>query len=243
MAASIVNSQQALRPDEKPLAEYRSVSGVAVAAAILGLASPLALLNPLLAPVPIAALVAAVVALQAIRGSGGQLVGRIPALVGLCLATFFLGWGFTSHLTRQSLLEQRAKEAVDGWLMLLQEGKVEQAHQYRLSPVARLSSPEALTDHYNSNKEAGEDLKSFRSSPGVRDLMTFGPDAKVQFEGLASTVRDGFSDIIVLKYSYARPAGARQPVWVHATRRYDDSTKRPEWEIGGLSLSPPQNSQ
>jgi hypothetical protein len=243
VTATSTTTDRPLRPDEKPLAEYRSVSGIAVAAAILGLASPLVLLNPLLAPVPIAAFIAAAVALRTIGASGGQLVGRIPALVGLCLATFFLGWGFTAHLQRQSLLEQRAKEAADGWLELLQNGKAEQAHQFRLSPAARLSSPEALADHYNSNKEAAEDLKSFRSSPGVRDLMTFGVDADVQFEGLASTLRDGFSDIIVLKYSYARPAGERQPIWVHATRRYDETTKRPQWEIGGLNTTPPQGAQ
>jgi hypothetical protein len=243
VTAISTTTDRPLRPDEKPLAEYRSVSGLAVAAAILGVVSAVILVNPLLTPVPVAALVASLVALRSIGVSGGQLVGRIPALVGLCLATFFLGWGFTAHLARQSLLEERAKQAADGWLELLRDGKVEQAHQFRLSPAARLSSPEALAEHYKNNKEAAEDLQTFRSGSGVRDLTTFGADAELKFEGLASTLRDGFSDIIVLKYSYARPAGERQPVWVHTTRRYNETTKRPEWEISGLSTTPPQGSQ
>jgi hypothetical protein len=243
VTASTVTSDRPLRPDEKPLAEYRSVSGMAVAAAFLGIVSAVILVNPLLVPVPIAALIAAVAALVSIRNSGGQLVGRLPAIVGLSLATFFLGWGITAHLARQSLLEQRAKEAADGWIELLQDGKAEQAHQFRLSPAARLSSPEALAEHYKSNKEAADDLKAFMSSTGVRDLLTFGADADVRFEELANSLNEGFSDILVLKYSYAKPAGERQPVWIHVTRRYDESTKRPEWEVGGLNMSPPQGNQ
>ena len=243
MTAPPTIADQPLRPDEKPLAEYRSVSTLAVAAAILGVVSAVILVNPLLAPLPVAALIAALVALRAIANSGGQLVGRIPALVGLCLATFFLGWGFTAHLARQSLLETRAKQAADGWLKLLQDGKVEQAHQFRLSPAARLSSSEALAEHYKSNKEAAEDLQVFKTGSGVRDLMTFGADSEVQFEGLASAVKDGYTDILILKYSYARPSGERQPMWVHVSRRHDETTKRPEWEVSGLSTTPPQNLQ
>jgi hypothetical protein len=243
VTAPSTTTDRPLRPDEKPLAEYRSVSGLAVAAALLGLVSAVVLVNPLLAPVPVAGLIAALVALRAIGNSGGQLVGRLPALVGLCLATFFLGWGLTAHLARQSLLEKRAKQAADGWLELLQNGKVEQAHQFRLSPASRLSSSEALAEHYKNNKEAAEDLQVFKTGSGVRDLMTFGADAEVQFEGLASALKDGFSDILVLKYSYARPSGERQPMWVHVSRRHDEATKRPEWEVSGLSTTPPQNAQ
>jgi len=243
VTASTVTSDKTLRPDERPLAEYRSVSGMAVAAAGLGIVSAIVLLNPLLAPVPIAALACAIAALYTIANSGGQLVGRIPAVIGLCLATFFLGWGFTAHLARQSFLERRAKEAADGWLDLLQNGKAEQAHQFRQSAASRHSSPEALAQHYKNNPEAAEDLKAFMSSPGVRDLMTFGADADVRFEGLASALHEGFTDMLTLRYSYARLAGERQPIWVHLSRRYDETTKRPEWQISGLSTTPPQNSQ
>jgi len=243
VTASTVTSDRPLWPDEKSLAEYRSVSGMAVAAAGLGIVSAVVLVNPLLAPVPIAAFIAAVVALRSIGNSGGQLVGRIPAYAGLCLATFFLGWGFAAHLARQSLLEQRGKEAADGWLELLMQRKPEQAHQFRQSAASRLSSPEAVADHYNNNKEAADDLKAFVSSAGVRDLMTFGADAEVQFEGLVTSLHEGFSDILVLRYSYAKPAGERQPIWVHLSRRYDETTKRPEWEISGLSTTPPAGTQ
>ena len=127
MTASTVTSDRPLRPDEKSLAEYRSVSGMAVAAVGLGIVSAVVLVNPLLAPVPIAAFIAAVAALRSIGNSGGQLVGRIPAYAGLCLATFFLGWGFAAHLARQSLLEQ-----LNGKLRLAeQSGLVASYDQFR----------------------------------------------------------------------------------------------------------------
>src|SRR5438128_1757564 len=54
-------------------------------------------------------------------------------------------------------------------------------------------------------------------------------------------VRDGQSDMLVLKYSY-RPAGPeaqRQGLWVHINRRFDESTKRPQWEVSGVTTTPP----
>src|SRR5436309_2502178 len=111
MTASTVVPPQSLRPDEVPLAEYRSVSRAAVAAVGLGLASSVVLITPLLAVVPIAAVIAAAVALRSIAASAGQLIGRAPAVVGLCLATFFLGWGLTWGVARQTAVEQRARQA------------------------------------------------------------------------------------------------------------------------------------
>src|SRR5438128_216869 len=106
MTASTVLPPQPHLPDEKPVAEYRSIAPVALVAVGLGLASALVLITPLLAIIPCAAIVAGLVALRAISSSQGQLAGRAPAIAGLCLATLFLGYGLTRHLARQSLLEQ-----------------------------------------------------------------------------------------------------------------------------------------
>src|SRR5262245_13979700 len=102
MTASTVSKQPTLRSDEQPLAGYRAVAPLAILAVCLGLASALILTTPLLAVVPVAAIIVAAVALRTIRSSGGQLAGQVPAMAGLCLATFFLGLGMTQHLVRQT---------------------------------------------------------------------------------------------------------------------------------------------
>jgi hypothetical protein len=235
-------SPKSLLSDEQPLAGYRSVSALAILSVILGLASSLILTTPLLAPLPVAAIVAAVAAIRGIKLSGGQLAGWWPAVGGLCLATFFLGWGLSGHLARQSVLEQRAREMADVFLGLLQEGKSREAHQFRQPPSTRFSAPEAMAEHYEKNAEAAKDLQNFVTQAGVKDLIVRGESAKVRFEGVVSAVIDGQGDMMVLKYSYepsGKPAGERQPLWIHVNRRFDEASKRPQWDISGISTTPP----
>jgi hypothetical protein len=241
MSASTVSKPPPLRSDEQPLAGYRSVSPLAVLAVCLGLASALILTTPLLALVPVAGIVVAAVALRAIGSSGGQLAGRVPAICGLCLATFFLGLGMSQHLVRQTVLEQRAREMSDVFLNLLEEGKAKEAHQFRQVASARITSPEAIAEHYEKNAEAAKELHGFISSPGVKDLIVRGHQADVRFDTVASAVRDGQNDMLMLKYTYL-PSGSgstRQGLWVHINRKFDEGTKRPQWDISGVTTEPP----
>src|SRR5687767_8653106 len=103
MSAPTVTKSEPHLPDEKPLAEYRSVAPLAVLSVGLGLASSLILTTALLAPLAVAGIVVGIAALRSIRASGGQLAGRPVAIAGLCLATFFLGFGLSRHLARQTM--------------------------------------------------------------------------------------------------------------------------------------------
>lgn len=245
MSAPPLTKPHALRPDEQPVAHYRSIAPLAVVAVILGFASALILTTPLLVPVPVAAIVVGIGALRAIRTSGGQLAGRVPAIAGLCLATFFLGFGLSRHLARQSALEQRAREMADVFLKLLQEGRTQEAHQFRLTPTLRITAPEAIAEHYEKSTDAAKELQSFVSSTGIKDLITRGHDADVQFVGVTSATRDTNSDMLVLKYSYLPPGESptRQFLWLHINRKYDESTKRHEWEVGGIQNTPPMGTE
>jgi hypothetical protein len=241
MSASTASPPQKLLPDEQPLAEYRSLAPLAVVSVILGVASALILTSPLLAPLPVAAIVAAIAALRTISRSGGQLAGSGVAIVGLCLGTFFLGLGLTSHLARQRVLEQRAHEMTAAFLGLLQEGKAREAHQFRQPASNRLSAPEAIKEYYEKNSEAAKELQGFATSPVVKDLTLLGHDANVRFEAVSSATRDGKTDMLVLRYSF-QPAGGsapRKPIYVHVNRRYDEASKRYQWDISGVSDMPP----
>lgn len=233
------------RPDEQPLAHYRSVAPLAVVAVVLGVASSLILTTPLLAPLPVAALVVGIAALRSIARSGDQLAGRPVAIAGLCLATFFLGLGLTRHLARQTELERSGRQMADIFLKLLQHGKPQEAHQFRLSPGLRITAPAAIAEHYEKNAEAGQELKTFMTSMGVKELIARGPEADTQYESVSSATRDGQSDLLVLKYSYSpasEPAN-RQFLWVHINRRFDESTKNHQWEVGGIQTTPPTGTE
>lgn len=233
------------RSDEQPLAHYRSVAPLAVVAVVLGLASSLILTTPLLAPLPVAALVVGIAALRSISRSGDQLAGRPVAIAGLCLATFFLGLGLTRHLARQTELEQNGRQMADIFVKLLQDGKPQAAHQFRQSPSVRITAPAAIAEHYEKNAEAVQELKTFMTSAGVKDLIARGPEADARFESVSSASRDGQSDLLVLKYSYspATTPADRQFVWVHINRRYDDATKNHQWEVAGIQTTPPTGTE
>jgi hypothetical protein len=243
--ASIANSTQPHLADEQPVNQYQSVAPLAIVSLGVGLASALIVVSPLLAPIPVAGIVAAIAALRAIRASQGQLVGRTPAIIGLSLATFFLAFGLSRHLSRQAVLEQRALEMSEVFLGLLQDGKAKEAHQFRQSASLRITSPEAIAEHYERNSEAAKDLQSFVSASPVKDLVARGRQSDVQFEQVASATREGENDTLALKYSYL-PAGSRddmrKALWVHINRRYDEGTKRHQWDISGVSDSPPAGS-
>ena len=202
--------------------------------------SSLILTTPLLAPLPIAALVAGIAALRSINRADNQYVGQPVAIAGLCLATFFLGLGVTRHLARQSELELSGRKMADIFLKLLTDGKGQEAHQFRLTPALRITSPEAMAEHYLKDVEAAKDLQAFLSSTGIKDLIRRGQDADVRFEAVSSATRDGQSDMLVFKYSYSPADNAdRGFLWLHINRRYDDATKNHQWEIGGIQNSPP----
>lgn len=246
MTSSTAPSPKSLFPDEQPLAQYQSLAPLSFLAVGLGLASALVLTTPLLAPLPIAGVIAGIAALRSIASSRGQLAGQSLAIAGLCLATFFMGLGLSRHLARQGLLAQRAQEMADVFLTLLQEGKSKEAHQFRQSPSLRITSPEAIAEHYEKNQEAAKELQGFVANSPIKDMILLGREVNLRFEGVSSATREGYNDLLVLKYSYnANPQkpDERQSMWLHINRKYDESTKRHQWEIGGLTTTPPLGAE
>lgn len=243
MSASSTLPDEALRPDEVPLAEYRSISRAAVAAVLLGVASALVLVSPLLAPVAIAAIVVACLALRAIAASKGQLIGWPAAVTGLCLACLFVGWGFSRHLSRQSQLRHNAVQIADAWIRLVQAGKLTEALEFRKAASSRISSPEALAEHYVKNAEAVKELEQLKANNVVKNLLAHGAGGKVRFDGFTVAAHEGPSDRFVLAYTGGVGEPDAKPFWLHLARQIDETSKRADWQVAAATDSPPLSSQ
>src|SRR6478609_9706549 len=113
MSAPTAIPREPLHSDEQPVSQYRSISRAAVAALGVGLVSVVVLVNPIMAPVAVAAIVTGYVALRTIQASGGQLIGTTAATIGLCLGTLFLGWGVSRHFSRQFGLVDNSKRMAE----------------------------------------------------------------------------------------------------------------------------------
>ena len=249
MSASAAPPSEHLHPDDQTLASYSSISRWALIALALGVASPLVLISPLLVIVPLAGVAAAIVALRGIQASNGQLLGRWPATIGLCLAVLSAGWGFSRQWTRQDTLIEHAREFVAGWLQICQEGKLQQADQLMRSADSRINSDAGIEDFYRTNKEAGEEIESFFAREPMKSFLAVAKQS--QFElSIAGQTRTGFSDQITFRCDYRpradeAPAGSNGPAaagrfWISVIRDNVPGSVAPEWRISGVEEAEPR---
>ena len=230
--------RSAFEREEPAVESYRAVSRSAVAAALLGIASPLVLVSPLLAVIPLAALVTAVVGLRNIATSGGQLVGRRPALIGLCLALFSLGCGMGWSLSRQSRIESQSRKFADEWLAIIAAGDHQRAHQMRLTPMERAQPGSSLDDFYKTKPEAAKDLQQLVTGPALAELTMQGKTAAYRFDAVVAQQRQGTTEQIVLQYSYDRPRSEPKKIWITLNREIDEEGAA-NWRIDRVDAANP----
>jgi hypothetical protein len=110
--------------EAEELGNYTSLSSLAVCAFLLGIASLIALLAPLMVVIPIAGIVVALFALVRIGRSAGALSGRGLAVLGLGLA---ITCAIASPLrvkVRDSLYSAQADQAARQWLGLISQNQL-----------------------------------------------------------------------------------------------------------------------
>lgn len=223
---------------EQSLAQYRSISKLSLVALGLGLASALALISLLLATINLAALAVAIVSLRGIRASGGQVVGRVPAILGLCLATFFLGWGVAARHTRALALETHARQFTEAWLRLVAARELQQADQLRLPSQSRIRSVAGRKEFYEKNPEALSNMTSFFANPALQDLSAQGHNVKIQFDAVVSSERSTYFDLVKLRYTFGSAEnGAGRPLVV-TIRRLLNEDNQTDWQIENAEGEP-----
>jgi hypothetical protein len=110
--------------EAEELGRYTSLSSLAVCAFLLGIASLIALLAPLMVVIPIAGIVVALFALVGINRSEGAKSGRTLAVIGLALA---IACGVASPLrvkVRDSLYSSQANQAGRDWLRAVSQNEI-----------------------------------------------------------------------------------------------------------------------
>jgi hypothetical protein len=122
--------------DADELGQYRSLSTLAIAAVVLGLCSPLALVAPILLAIPLLAIAVAGLALARIHASAASLTGRPLALAGIALGVVFAVAAPTHTYVRERLSIHHADESARRWLSLLSAGRIDEALE--------LMTPQAL---------------------------------------------------------------------------------------------------
>ncbi len=103
---------------------YRAVSGLAVAALVLGGLSSLALVSPMLWALPLLGAGLAAAALADVSREGAEKAGRAAALAGLALSVGFGAQAVTARFVARRIMADRARTVTAAWLDAIADGRL-----------------------------------------------------------------------------------------------------------------------
>jgi hypothetical protein len=224
--------------DDDHLVTYRPVSRIAVASAVAGFSSVLALISPVLWFIPIVAILLAVVAL--VRISRHEAMWGVSfALAGIVLACLFGSWSATRLLTRQHIMFAHAQEFADDWFEQIRHGHLKEAHQLTLPYYERASAGVNLASYYRESEEQLSIFEAYFTQSPLAEMKRAGEDAEYRFEGTDRATTVGRSDHLTLRYLFIPqdPQGAL-PIHITLARERWESDEA-AWYVFGVTGTDP----
>jgi hypothetical protein len=221
-------------PDDRTI-EYRGVSGLAIAALVLGLLSPVAFVAPLLWSAPIFAIGFAWAAMHRIKAGGGELAGWNLALLGLLLAVLCGVAAPVHYATRHIWLETRAEAVAGKFVELLCADRPYAAYQLMLAPASRkplddAKPPEKWTDDREQKK-----YESFLGDEPVKLLRGAKKDA-IEPAGARWLGSDEDVDSISVRYQVRADNGAPATIHIRLARFAIHATGQEQWRITSITM-------
>ena len=186
--------------EAEAVASYRSVSVLAVAAIIVSLPSPLALVASPLVIIPAAGLFLALLALRQIATSGGVTVGRSLALTALALSVCFGTAAVSAGYIQTRLLAQQARPWAQVYIDLIRDGQLAAAYELGLPPQQRQPLDADLDTFYAAEQPRIDALNDFQSHAFTRILTDLSKDDRVEFVRLVDRRERGTRQYITLQY-------------------------------------------
>jgi hypothetical protein len=188
-------------PADEERAQYRPLCGWAVAAAVLGGLSVVALVDPLGWILPAAGVAAGLAALGRIARNAEELSGRTLAWAGLGLSLFFAAATPAEWLTYRGLLRGEARQFAAGWFALLRDDQPQMAHQLTLPPDERQPLDGPLWKIYREVPELRQMLVGYVEDRLVRTLLALGRQADVRFYSIEDQERLSDRDLLAAVYA------------------------------------------
>ncbi len=167
-------------PDDQ--VEYRSLSGLAVLALLLGILSVVALAHPGAWIVPLPAIVCSLWALRRIQRQPEEFVGRKAALIGLTLALVFGTWAPSRYYCDRWILNRQAREFIEQWFQYVFQGELEVAHQATLDYYLRQPEGTLLDEYYQNSPEDLTEMQTYFSRGIAEDLVELGTEGRARFQ-------------------------------------------------------------
>ena len=201
-------------------------------ALLLGMISAVAVIGPLLWILPATAAIFAIVALWRIRASGGRLLGRGMAVLGLVLAIFFGMAGPARTLSREYWLETRADRFAHGFIELLENGKKYEAHQLTKPAVGRKPIAEG-EEPYAKDADSKKAYDTFLKLNAVKALLEERSKANVELSPAKLVGSDDRQDVFAVSYKIPPPEAGGTPLTgqMYLSRTLAYGTSNEEWQV------------
>ena len=221
------------RVEAEELPNYRPVSVPAMVGLLLGLASPLAVLHPVVWFVPALAVVVNAYALLSIDRSG-PVIGRSAAAWGLALALLFGTLAPARVYSYDYFQKQDARRFAGAWFEFLRRGEPHKAYQLTLAPTERTLDDEHLTTAYRDIPALREGLKRYVETPLVRTLLALGERAEVRRYDTEKAATDKRNDLVEEVYAVTyEEDGQTKSFFIKLTlvRNLKDLQGPPRWHL------------
>lgn len=198
--------------DVQAVAEYRSVSVLAILATVLGVLSASALVTPSLLIVPLLGIIFSLLALWRIARSGGQQVGRSLALVGLALSLTIGSGVYVRGVMQKHLLAGEAQEWASEWCQLVMDDELITALELTVAPDGRRPFDESLKQHYATDEAAIKRLEEFEEEELATVLRDAPEGSKIVPGDVLVAPRERGTFEVLQQFELVPPSGAGNPV-------------------------------
>lgn len=143
-----VESTRFTDTESEELVRYHSVNRWAVAAAVLGGLSWVAVMHPLMLFIPLVGLAVGLFAARQLAAPDSMQSGKHAAQWGVFLCLMFGLWAGTWLIYRQNLIANQARQCAERWLEMIHNGQLHEAHQLTLDEDKRVAPNTMLDQHY-----------------------------------------------------------------------------------------------
>jgi hypothetical protein len=224
------------------LPNYKTISPWAIAAFLIGLAAPLALVSLLLWVVPLLGVALGVNALRSIRLNREQFSGDGLAWCGLFLSLFMLVYVPARMTLRNRELQTHAAVLSDKVLELIQQQQLHEVHQLVTRQFISRDRNRPLVDYYSEDPKNLEVFQRFIDGEGIKKINECKGDFKYQRELIETFVGDTNSDNFLVRYRIQPGEQQHQasfPLWITVERQRDLATGEITWWFRTMRLDDP----
>ena len=163
------------------------------------------------------------------------------AIAGLALSVFFLALPLARTAASYQLLVQQARPVADQYFQFLREGSPEKAVLLEFRPSVRRPADEGLWRHFQTDRQAKDDLRKFIREPEIRVLLALGEKAEIRFYTAAALgFENGHGQVnlwYTVTYDDENDGGKKKTFFldVQLRRRAEEQGEVSPWQVDKLT--------